>query len=534
MRRRIVVNAANGEKRVAITEDRRLVEVLYEYERSGNHRTVGNIFLGVVKAVVPGLQAAFLDIGLDKAAFLHASDIGKAGSVRGAGLVEGVAGNDRDPSGESPPPNGAHGGPAPSGHTPSGRVRIEDVLEKGQTLLVQITKEAIGSKGVRATTELSIPGRFLVYIPGSSHIGVSRKIVGREARAGLRQMVRDVVGNGGGGVIVRTAGAEMTREACERELSALQESWEEVCRLRGKSRAPSLVHRDAKLSTGMIRDLFNDRVDMLTVDCTELYRETQSYLRQVAPELVDRVALYRKAAPIFDDFGIEEEIDRAFDRRVRLPAGGHIVIEPTEALVSIDVNSGSYTGSDPAKTVLKTNMQATAEIARQLRLRDLGGIIVIDFIDMEDEKSRQKVVQQMKTLLARDRARTSVYGISELGLLQLSRQRISPSLQQQLMPACPYCNGLGGMLAPETVVRRLERALERVFVAGTERGITILAHPVVALYLLEEERSFLDGKRKRGGIAIELRDNPLLGLDEFRLLAHPDESDVTNSYASGS
>ena len=207
------------------------------------------------------------------------------------------------------------------------------------------------------------------------------------------------------------------------------------------------------------------------------------------------------------------------------------MIEQTEALVSIDVNTGRYTGRrDPAKTILKTNLEAAGEIARQLRLRDVGGIIVIDFIDMDEEESRNKVVQQMRTLLGHDRARTKVFGLSELGLLQLSRQRVSPSLHQRMMEPCPYCEGAGRILASETVVRRLERALDRVAAAGRESGITILTHPVIALHLLEREREFLGRMRSSGGIAIDLRDDPLLGLDEFRLLAHPADADVTKKY----
>ena len=296
-------------------------------------------------------------------------------------------------------------------------------------------------------------------------------------------------------------------------------------------KAPALVYQDARLTSGMIRDLFNDRIDLLTVDSADLHHEIKSYLGQVDPELLDRVKLYSGQAPIFDEFGIEEEIRRAFRRKVDLPSGGHIVIEQTEALVSIDVNTGRYTGKkDPSKTIFKTNSDAAVEIARQLRLRDVGGIIVIDFIDMDDEDSRQKIYHQMKTLLGRDRARSKVFAISELGLLQLSRQRMSPSLHQRMMEPCPYCEGTGRILAPETVVRRVERALHRVSTAGKERGLTLLTHPVIALHLLEKEREFLDGQRRHLGIALEVRDNPLLGLDEFRLLAHPADADVTHKY----
>jgi len=514
VRREIVVNAASREKRVAILEDHKLVELMHE--RPGERRIVGDVYLGVVEAIVPGLQAAFIDIGSAKAAFIHASDLQP---------------DEEDDDDET------------SGGKSSGRGRgrrrdrsyppIQDVITKGQTLIVQVTKEPIGTKGARVTTQVSLPGRFLVYLPSSSHVGISRKIEGREERARLRKMVREVVGDGEGGVIVRTVGEELTAKTFADELRSLRKAWDKA---RGRAqgmKAPALVYEDARLTSGLIRDLFNDRIDLLTVDSAELHHEIKSYLGQVDPELLDRVTLYKGQAPIFDEFGIEEEIRRAYRRRVDLPSGGHIVIEQTEALVSIDVNTGRYTGrKDPAETIFRTNTDSAVEIARQLRLRDVGGIIVIDFIDMDEESARTKVLQQMKTLLGRDRARTKVFPISELGLLQLSRQRMSPSLHQRMMEPCPYCEGTGRILAPETVVRRVERALNRVRLAGKERGLTLLTHPVIALHLLEKEQDFLKVRRRELKMSLEVRDNPLLGLDEFRLLAHPADTDVTSKYVT--
>lgn len=508
MRREIVVNATAREKRVAIMDEGQLVELMYE--RPDERRIVGDIYLGAVEAVVPGLQAAFVDIGTEKAGFLHVSDLEPEEDDEDNGRSNGGRGRRRDR--DLPP--------------------IQDLISKGQSLLVQVTKEPIGTKGPRVTSQISLPGRFLVYLPGSSHIGVSRKIGERDVRARLRRMVRDILGDEGG-VIVRTIGEEMSKEACTAELRALRKSWTKIRRRQRGVKAPALVYQDARLTSGVMRDLFSDRIDLLTVDSKALHHEIKSYLGQVDPGLLDRVRLYDAPKPIFDEFGIEEEIRRAFRRSVRLPSGGQLVIEQTEALVSIDVNTGRYTGRrDPARTILKTNIEAANEIARQLRLRDVGGIIVIDFIDMNDEESRDRVVQRMRTLLGLDRARTKVFGLSELGLMQISRQRVSPSLHQRMMERCSCCAGAGRILAPETVVRRMERALDRVAVAGSERGITILAHSAIALHLLENEREFLGRKREGLGIPVELRDDPLLRLDEFRLLAHPADADVTKKYIS--
>jgi len=519
VRREIVVHASAREKRVAILEDGKLVELMHE--RPDERRTKGDIYLGVVEAIIPGLQAAFVDIGAEKAGFLHASDL----------QPEDPDEDDEDNgNGEKPDRGRSRGG---------GRRRdrtyppIQDVVTKGQNILVQVTKEPIGTKGARVTAQVSLPGRFLVYMPGSDHVGISRKIEDREERARLRKMAKEVLTPGSGGVIIRTVGEELTKKVFQDELKSLQRAWDKAKRRANGMKPPALVYEDARLTSGIIRDLFSDRIDSLTVDSAELLHEVKSYLGQVDPDLLDRVKLYDGDAPIFDEFGIEQEIRQAFKRKVDLPSGGHVIIEQTEALVSIDVNTGRYTGrKDPAQTILRTNIDAAVEIARQLRLRDVGGIIVIDFIDMDDEAARTKVQQQMKTQLGRDRARWKVFGISELGLLQMSRQRVAPSLHQRMTEPCPYCEGTGRILAPETVVRRVERALNRVSHAGRERGITILTHPVIALHLLEEEPAFLQGLDQSLNLRLDVRDDPLLGLDEFRLLAHPADTDVTSKYVT--
>ena len=310
MRREIVVNATAREKRVAIVEDHKLVELMHE--RPDDRRIAGNIYRGVVEAIVPGLQAAFVDIGAEKSAFLHASDLQP---------------DEPDEDDETAQQKGPKGRSKGRGR---GRQRrrdrtyppIQDVISKGQTLLVQVTKEPIGTKGARVTTQVSLPGRFLVYIPHSSHVGISRKISERDERARLRAMVRDVLKDGDGGVIVRTVGEELTKKTFEQELKSLRKSWEKVGRRAQGMKPPALVYEDARLTSGMIRDLFSDRIDLLTVDSPDLHHEIKSYLGQVDPELLDRVKLYQGKAPIFDEFGIEEEIRRAFRRKVDLPSGG--------------------------------------------------------------------------------------------------------------------------------------------------------------------------------------------------------------------
>lgn len=491
---------------MAILEDDVLVELMAD--RPDNERIVGDIYLGQVQAVLPGIDAAFVDIGTDKAAFLHVSDVAKDASE------EEDEDEEEDRSNKRFPP-------------------IQELVEKGQRVLVQATKEPIGTKGPRVTTHISLPGRFLVYMPGSKHVGVSRKIEDREERQRLRAIARDVVPEGVG-VIIRTVGEELTREIFEREFKTLHDTWKKIQRRAKSAKPPALIHGEAKLTSGIIRDVFTAKVDSLTIEGKDVYHEVRQYLMGVDPDLMSRVHLYVDPVPLFDKFSIEDAIREAFQRRVDLPSGGYIIIEPTEALVSIDVNTGRYTGKkDPEKTILRTNLDAAKEIARQLRLRDVGGIVVCDFIDMDTRANNERLLQELRTHLGRDRARTRAFQVSELGLIQMTRQRVRPSLFQSMTEPCQACGGAGRVFRPETVVRRIERAIRRVSVQQRERQVTIRVHPEVALYVLEQEPDFMRRLERNLNVELDLRDDPLMKQEEFRLLAGPASVDVTTKYALG-
>ncbi len=501
MKRQILINAAPHETRVVIMEDNVLVELMLD--RPDAQRTVGDIYLGRVEGVLPGIQAAFVNIGTDKAAFLHVSDLA-----------------DEDPE-ASEEEKGVRRYPP-----------IQTLIKKGEELLVQVTKEAIGTKGPRVTAQVSLPGRYLVYMPRSEHIGVSRKIEDRDERTRLRRLMRDILPPEGGGVIVRTVGEDAKRKPLDREIKGLMKTWKRIETRVAESQAPALVHQEAHLAAGIIRDLFSEKVDSLTVDSREIFNEVRAYLEAVDPDLMRRVSHYDGTVPLFDKYEIEDEIHRSFERRVELPSGGHVVIEPTEGLVAIDVNTGRYTGKkDPEKTILRTNLDAAREIARQLRLRDIGGIIVVDFIDMEDKANRDKVMQELRMHLSRDRARTKAFQISELGLVEMTRQRVRPSIYHTVTRPCPYCDGAGRIVAPATVVRRVERAVRRVAAAKDERRLVIRLHPEVALHILEEEPNLLRRLESEYKVDIEVRDDPLMRADEFRILAGPADVDVTARYA---
>lgn len=513
MKREILISATPQETRVAILEDDHLVELMVD--RPDAERIVGDIYLGVVQAVLPGIQAAFVDIGTDKAAFLHVSDVAKD-----------VNGEDDDDDADEDVDRHRKKADA---YAP-----IQDLIAKGDRVLVQVSKEPISTKGPRVTTHVSLPGRFLVYMPGTRHIGVSRKIETREERSRLRTLAKEVVPEGEGGVIIRTVGEELTREIFTREFTTLNETWKKIHRKSKASKAPALIHREAKLTSGVIRDVFTQKVDALIIDSKEVYDEVKKYLEGVDPRLMERVHLYVDPVPLFDKHGIEDAIREAFQRRVDLPSGGYIIIEPTEALVSIDVNTGRYTGKkDPEKTILRTNMDAAKEIARQLRLRDIGGIIVCDFIDMETRANQDRVLNELRQYLSRDRARTRAFAVSDLGLIEMTRQRVRPSLYQSMTQPCAECAGSGRVFKPEVVIRRIERSIQRVAVQRSEKNVTIRVHPQVAVYLLETEPRLFRAMQQQFKLDVAVRDDPLMKQDEFKILAGPADSDVTTKYALG-
>ena len=514
MKREILINASQRETRVAILEDDQLVELLVD--RPEARRMVGDIYLGKVEAVQPGLQAAFVDIGTEKSAFLHASDL----------VFDEGGDEDEDDGGEaadeeSRPAEGR--GKAP---------QIQDVLKRGQQILVQVSKEPISTKGPRVTAQISLAGRFIVYMPFASRVGVSRKIGDRAERQRLREQMQQVLPADSGGVIVRTVSEDVTQETFSRELTTLINQWKRIKRKTHFMRAPALVHRETSLTRSLIRDIFSTKVDSLTVDSKQLYNEIAEYLKGIAPELTERVKLYEEPVPLFDKAEIETEIRDLFKRRCDLPSGGYLIIEPTEALVSIDVNSGRYTGKkDPEKTILRTNVEAAREVARQLRLRDVGGIIVCDFIDMESKQNREKVLQELRTHLGRDRARTKAFAVSDLGLIEMTRQRVRQSHLQSMTEACPTCHGTGRVFTPETIIRRVERSVKRMAVEGKRDNLLVKLHPDVAMYVLEQEHDLMRKLEKASGFSLEMRDDPLLRPDEFKLVVKGAGRDVTQQYA---
>ncbi|MBN2566328.1 MAG: Rne/Rng family ribonuclease [Candidatus Eisenbacteria bacterium] len=500
MYKEIIVNVAPGETRIAILEDHQLVEIMTERGEGGG-RIVGDIYKGVVGAVLPGMQAAFVDIGQEKSAFLHVSDMrditAEFSELLGDDPIEVEEGQ----------------------RMASPNVPIQDLLQKGQEILVQVTKEPISTKGPRVTTQISLPGRFLVLVPFAGSVGVSRKIEKSPERDRLKEIAREIRPPWGG-LIVRTAAEGASKRQIKRDLKYLVKLWKKTNSMAESRRAPASIQQEMGLTAGLVRDVFTTDVERLIVDSRHGYREIVGYLRNVAPELRGRVEYYKDSTPIFDAYEIEGEIEKSLRRKVYFKKGGYIVIDHAEALTAIDVNTGRYTGKrDQEETILKTNMGAAREIGRQLRLRDIGGIIVIDFIDMVSQGNREKVVQELKKVLSHDRARSKVYPISELGLVQMTRQRVRPSLLHQYTDPCPNCEGTGKVLSYDTILLLIERAMRRVASTTREKHLILSVSPGLAVHVASEESSRLRELEKDIRRSIEVRDESDLAREEFRVLS---------------
>ncbi len=510
--REILINSDPHETRIAIIEDKALAELMVE--RADRRRRVGDIYKGKVSAVLPGMQAAFVDVGLHKTAFLHVSDLVAPPQTYEEIDEESFEEEDRRER-EARVPH-----------------KIEEYLEKGQEILVQITKEPIGTKGPRVSAQISLPGRYLVMMPGSDHVGISRRIEDRAERARLRTIIHELK-PAGSGLIVRTAGEGKSKKHFASDVKFLTQLWKKIEAKASKMRAPALLHRDMELVAGLIRDIFTDDIHRLIIDSKREHKQILSYVRSFAPELAHRVRLYTGKTPIFDHFDLESEIEKAIDRKIWLKKGGYITIDQTEALVAIDVNTGRYVGrKDQEETALKTNLEAAREVARQLRLRDMGGIIVIDFIDMEQEKNKKAVLDELRTHLKKDRARTKTYQVSDLGLVEMTRQRERPSLLHYFSEECPDCGGVGRVLSLESMSMKIERVLKRAATELGEKDLVIRVSPDVAVYLLEERGSRIERLEHRLGIQLDIVDDPSLRREDFRVITKRTKKDVTAQFES--
>ncbi len=450
----IIVNVSNRETRIALLEDGQLME--YRVERE--ERVVGSIFKGIVQNVLPGMDAAFVDIGLERNAFLYVGDI---------------------------IPDDAQGDNSPASVKRSElrRRKIKELIKPGQQLMVQVTKGPRGTKGARVSTRIAMPGRYVVLMPEANNVGISRKIEDRSERERLRKL-GDRITPEGFGLILRTECEGRTEQELRADIQFLQQQWGEITRNAKKQRAPACVHKDQTLLFRTVRDMFGDTMDRMVIDDPDEYEKVHLVANAVAPQMRDKIVLYDKDVPVFDYYNIEVDLERLLQHKVWLKTGAYLVIDEMEALTAIDINTGKQVGSSSLNdTILRANMESIDEVIRQLRLRDMGGIIVVDFIDMESEADRKKVLTAFTDRLARDRARTRVGRISSLGLVEITRKRIGESVTQEITEACPMCEGVGRIPSKETVSLWIERDMWRK-VQEPGNAFVIECHPAVVEALI--------------------------------------------------
>ena len=547
MNKEMIISSGDHDTRVAILEDDQVVEVFIERERSRG--VVGNIYKGRVSKVLPGMQSSFVDIGLERDAFLYVSEVVNtveafdrlesgeddeeetaeepapvaAGAVRDDAAADSTAeaaspasqnggqraerrGRDRDRDKDRPEP------------------KIEDLLKEGQEVLVQVVKEPLGTKGARLTSHVTMPGRFLVFMPTVDHIGVSRKIESREERSRLRGIVKAFRESHGftGGVIIRTAAAGRSDEDIVSDLSYFHQIWTEIRHKMENRRPPAVLFQEQSLVTKLLRDLLTDDYSAIRIDDDQEHRRVMTLVERIMPSLVPRVKLYTKSFPILEEYGVQGEIDKALRSKVWLKSGGYLVINQTEALVAIDVNTGRYVGKRTGRledTIVKTNLEAVKEIVRQIRLRDLGGIIVLDLIDMEEKKNRQKVFQEVEKELRRDRSPSKALQVSDFGLVIVTRKRVKQSLERQLTEPCPYCSGAGSIKSAFTICYEILTEMRKIGPELDGQGVILRVNPDIARALKEEENVLLRDLESTLGKKVTIKPDAHLHHEQFDVMA---------------
>jgi len=576
MNKEMIISSGEHDTRVAILEDDQVVEIFIERERQRG--VVGNIYKGRVSKVLPGMQSSFIDIGLERDAFLYVSEVVNTveefdrlagdddeadtdGAERqmsadaepteapdAEGKIPERRARDRDRSGASGEaraqrrePGGVQGAPPNSedrsgasgearaqrrelGGVQGAPPKIEDLLKEGQEILVQVVKEPLGTKGARLTSHVTMPGRFLVFMPTVDHVGVSRKIESREERARLRGIVREFREEHGftGGVIIRTAASARSKDDIVSDLAYFHQIWTEIHQRMETRRAPAVLFQEQSLVTKLLRDLLTEDYTAIRIDHEREHRRVVALVERIMPNLLPRVKLYSKEFPIFDEYGVQGEIDKALRPKVWLKSGGYLVINQTEALVAIDVNTGRYVGKRTGRledTIVKTNLEAVKEIVRQIRLRDLGGIIVLDLIDMEEKKNRQKVFQEVEKELRKDRSPSKALQVSDFGLVIVTRKRVKQSLERQLTEPCPYCSGSGSIKSASTICAEILTEMKKIASELEGAGVILRVNPDIARALKEEESALFRDLQQTLGRPVTIKPDTHLHHEQFDLMA---------------
>jgi ribonuclease G len=537
MTKEMIISSNGHETMVAILEDDLVAEIFVERERQRG--VVGNVYKGRVSKVLPGMQSSFIDLGLERDGFLYVADVLDPGEFDK--LESGEEEEDGDP-GKGEPGVEAAREPGDAGRAPDAALagrrtndrardrdkplpKIEDLLHEGQEILVQVVKEPLGTKGARLTSHVTMAGRFLVFMPTVDHVGVSRKIESREERGRLRDIVREFRDARGftGGVIIRTAASGRPKEDIVSDLEAFHKIWTEIRQRTESSRAPVVVYREQSLVSKLLRDLLTDEFQAIRIDNPHEHQRVVELVERILPNLASKVKLYTKPFPIFDEYGVQAEIDKALKSKVWLKSGGSIVINQTEALVAIDVNTGRYVGKKSSgrleDTIVKTNLEAVKEIVRQLRLRDLGGIIVLDFIDMDEKKNRQKVLQAVELELKKDRSPSKALQVSDFGLVIITRKRVKQSLERVLTEPCPYCSGTGVIKSSSTICYEILSEVKKVGPDLNGHRLLLRVNPDIARALKEEESAVLQDLEQSIGKDVTIKPDVQLHHEQFDVMA---------------
>ncbi len=528
MTKEMIISSNDHETRVAILEDDLVAELFVERERQRG--VVGNIYKGRISKVLPGMQSAFVDIGLERDGFLYVSDVAQSlddldDADEGEGESKPEGGAERAKDAKDSQPRGGRHGRGGRQEESADEPRIETLVKEGQEILVQVVKEPLGTKGARLTCHASLAGRFLVFMPTVDHVGVSRKIDSREERSRLRAIVREFREKEDftGGIIIRTAAAGRPREDILSDLEYFNKIWKDTRQNMDAFRAPTVVYREQSLVAKLLRDLLTDDYTAIRIDSYQEFQRVQELVERIMPSLSSKVKHYSKHFPILEEYGVQAELDKALRSKVWLKSGGSIVINQTEALVAVDVNTGRYVGKRSAgrleDTIVKTNLEAAKEIVRQIRLRDLGGIIVLDFIDMEEKKNRQKVFQAVEQELRRDRAPSKALQVSDFGLIVVTRKRVKQSLERVLTEPCPYCSGSGVIKSSSTICYEILAEVRKLNMDLNGHGVVLRVNPDIARALKEEEQAVLRDLEQAVGRPLTLRPDTHLHHEQFDLMA---------------
>ncbi len=501
--REILINVGPVEKRIAVLKDGELVD--FFLEREGLEHYAGSIYKGRVSSIIKGIEAAFVDIGLEKNGFLHVSDVTDKGHI-----LKEILPDEDEPAIKAAPRKGA----AP---------RIDEVLKSGQEIMVQVVKEAISTKGPRLTSYISIPGRYIVLTPHDDNIGISRRIAERDERKRIREILGKFKLPKGMGCIVRTAAEKRTEKELQSEFRYLLNLWERIRSRSERQKAPSTVYEEYGVVLRIVRDHFTEDVKQLVVDSRDEYNKIMKFLRAFMPSLREKVKLYSSQAPLYRKYGLEKKINEIYERKVTLKSGGSIVIEQTESIVAIDVNTGKFTGKRSLEdTAFKTNMEAAEEIPRQLMLRDIGGIIIIDFIDMEVKDHRDRVFNRLQQKMKDDKARISLRSISHFGVVEMTRQRMHKSIESTSHVECPYCGGKGVVKSASTIAIETVRKIDEMFSGGDRKHkhITVMSHPEINAALVSNQARMLSDIQRKYRCKVVLKEDTHLHIEDVIIEEH--------------